>query len=185
MDRFKPLRILREDSLPGNLRLEKWYYFWINSQYTDPMVLVKVNDHCWSVHPGQNRWIVASLRHPRDCDVVLVSSKPLNSYPEDIHSVKLHNLSGLKPCPPQPKSEDWLQIPAKTTWDQWYTGWNDLAQKIRRGQQGSLALMDGSKTYIMGEGRILGCWSIRPGDHGLQELVSMFTFADSLGWNQL
>jgi len=181
----KPLRLLRGDP-PGKLRLERWYYFWVNRYYTDPMTLIRNGENWWTVHPGMNRWIAASLRPPQDYDVILVSNKPLRSMPQDIHSVKLHGLSKLKPyVSPQPKSEDWLGGRAKTTWDQWYQDWNDLAAKIRQGQQGSLSIHDGNRSYVMGQGRILGCWQIKDGENGLHEIASMFAFADSLGWNRL
>jgi hypothetical protein len=179
----KPLNMLRADPPEGKLRLERWYYFWINNVYTDPMVLLKNKNRSWTVHPGQNRWIAASLRPPQDRDVILVTDFPLKSWPEEIHSVKIANVSDLKPfVRPAPNSEDWLGTRPVTTWQQWYDGYQDLARRIRQRGQGCLALIDGSRTYTMGEGKIIGCWAV--GETGLHAMVSMFTFADSLGWNQ-
>lgn len=179
----KPLRTLRGD-LPDKMRLERWYYFWINRVYTDPMVLIHNGENWWTVHPGMNRWIAASLRPPQDYQVLLVSKTRLKKWPKEIHSVKINNLSKLIPyAKPQPKSEDWLNQKPKTTWDQWYEGYTTLAKNIRQSGQGSLALADGNKMYTMGEGPIVGCWPIK--DTGIPELTSLFTFADSLGWNRL
>lgn len=183
MDSYKPLRILRSDTLPGNLRLEKWYYFWIHRNYTDPMVLIRNNDHCWTVHPGQNRWIMASLVYPRDQDVILITDRRLVSWPEEIHSVEVSNFSDLRPnTRPWPRSEQWLGKPPRTSWDEWGEGYRALAARIRQRGQGCLALMDGKMTYTLGEGKIMGCWQIQ--GTGLREIFSLFTFADSLGWNQ-
>ena len=183
MDSYKPLRILREDTLPGNLRLEKWYYFWINPSYTDPMVLIRRNDRCWSVHPGQNRWIMASIRPPREQPVILVAERRLSTWPEELNDVEISNLTATKiDTKPAPRSEQWLERTPRTSWDQWGEGYRNLAASIRRRGQGCLALMDGKMTYTLGEGKIMGCWQIE--GTGLRELVSLFTFADSLGWNR-
>lgn len=178
----KPLKMLRGDD-PDKMRLERWYYFWINRNYTDPMVLIRNNDHCWTIHPGQNRWIAASLLPPREHDVLLITDRPLKKLPEGIHSAKVNNLSSLKPYQrPQPKSEDWLNQKPNTTWDQWFKDWNDLAKNIKQLNQGKLAIMDGNRTYTMGEGKIIACWPAK--DTGIEAITSLFTFADSIGWNR-
>lgn len=192
-----------KDPIDGSKpRLEKWYYFWVNHVYTDPMVLIRNGENWWTVHPGQNRWIAASLRPPQEYDVILVTDKPLvkprgvsgavakrimsGLVPADIVSIRVCGLSDLKPyVSPQPKSEDWLGQPPVTTWNQWYDDYNRLAASIKEKGQGSLALTDGSRTYTMGHGSIISCWKIKPGSDGLEELAKMFAFADGLGWNQL
>jgi len=200
--RDKPLKLLRADPPDGSkMRLERWYYFWVNNTYTDPMVLIRNGENWWTVHPGINRWIAASLRPSPDREVLLISNRPLINLrgdpeaivrakhrlvPPDIHSIKLCGLSDLQPYTrPHHVASDWTGQPAKTTWDQWHSAWNELADKIKKTGQGRLALMDGNRCYTMGQGEIIGCWQVKDGDDGINEITSMFVFADSLGWNRL
>jgi hypothetical protein len=148
-----------------------------------------------------NRWVVASLKPPKDHKVILITDKQLTNLrgnpvaveeikkklvPSDIHSIKLHGSSELALYDKkQFHASHWLNRPPRTTWGQWYDGCIELTNKIKNFGNGSLALIDGKQTYIMGQGPVLAEWWIRPGELGLQEITSLFIFADSLGWNQL
>ena len=169
-----------------NIKLAQWYYFWINRDYTDPMVLLRNDDDRYVIHPGQNRWIVASMRYPQDQDVLIVSSQELKpgQWPAEVHSVTFNNVSDISiETRPLPRSEFWLEKKPVISLEKWKSDYNNLEKRIIATGMGCLQLIDGDNIYTLGRGKVLAKWHLR--ETGIREIVELFEFANSLGWNRI
>jgi len=149
--------------------LARIYYFWIRSQYRDPVIFT-VMDGVYRLHPGGNRWIAAALQG-RSIAAEIWADHRLEALPSGT-PVTVVSVSQL-----------WPREPDHRSWSQWAGAVRQLEQSLAG--RGSLLLTWADRVACLGQGPVRALFEVTDPNAVASVLRDFFQYADSLGWRSL